>query len=92
MFGLFRVQTSVGTVLGIQKGRRELMHCFIHDISPAMPAAFIYLPERAYGLAFMAFDNPDGLPFAPRQATRAGQQPRVPLCQAAAPRAVCVLP
>jgi len=72
MFGLFRVQTSVGTVLGIHKGRRELVHCFIHDISPAMPAAFIYLPERTYGLAFMAFDNPDGLPFAPRHAMRAG--------------------
>ena len=66
--GLFRVQTSVGTVLGVHKARRELVHCHAHGIAPGMPAAFIYLPDRAYGLGFMSFDNPDDLCFAPRGA------------------------
>ena len=63
--GLFRVQTSVGTVLGVHKARGELVHCHAHGITPGMPAAFIYLPDRAYGLAFLSFDNPGDLSFAP---------------------------
>ena len=71
MFGLFRVQTSVGTVLGVHKARQELVHCHAHGILPGMPAAFLYVPEHTYGLAFLSFDNPDDLPFAPHGAAPA---------------------
>lgn len=66
MFGLYRLQTHHGTVLGVNLARRELIHCRVEDIRPEVPAAYIYLPESAYGLGFMLFDNPDRTPFAPR--------------------------